>query len=292
MSKSPRNKPGKVPVASPRPRRARAPDWPIIALAGFGLLITAYLGALALWSVPPAFCSAESGCGLVQGSRWSVLLGLPVALWGFGLYAAIALLSFFMPAQVKRWQWQVWLALIGVAVSLYLMVVGLVALDAICGWCMVSLACILAILILLVVRRPGTAPGMPWGRFAVQNGFAVAAVLGFLLLAHSDLAEPPEDPRLTALAQHLESTGAKYYGAFWCTNCQEQRRLFGASAEHLPYVECSPDGRRANMAFSCVSNEIRVFPTWVIRERRYEEVLQPEQLARYSGFNWEARAVR
>jgi len=294
MSKAQRSKSHKptAPVASARPKRPRAPDWPVLALAGIGLLVTAYLGFLALFGATPAFCTEESGCGLVQGSRWSVLLGLPIALWGFGLYALIALTSFFMPAQVKRWQRQVWLALVGLAVSIYLTVIGIVALDAVCAWCLVSLACITAIVLLLALRRPERAPGMPLGRFAAQNGFAMAAVVGFLLLVHGDIVKPPEDPRLTALAEHLERSGAKYYGAFWCTNCQEQRRLFGASADRLPYVECSPDGRRSTVAFACVSNEIRAYPTWVIRERRFEEVLTPEQLARYSGFNWEARAPK
>jgi uncharacterized membrane protein len=294
MSKAQRSKSHRpvAPVASAKPKRPRAPDWPIFALAGLGMLITAYLGFLALFGATPAFCTEASGCGLVQGSRWSVLMGLPVALWGFGLYALIALLSFFMPAQVKRWQWQLWLALIGLAVSIYLTVLGIVALDAVCAWCMASLLAIAAIVLTLALRRPATAPGMPLSRFAVQNGFAVVAVLGFLLLVHSGLVQAPEDPRLTALAEHLESSGAKYYGAFWCVNCQEQRRLFGASAEHLPYVECSPDGRRGNVAFSCVSNEITAYPTWIIRNKRYQEVLSPEMLARYSGFNWEARAPK
>jgi uncharacterized membrane protein len=294
MSKAQRNKSHRsaTPVASGRPKRPRAPDWPIFALAGVGMLITAYLGFLALFGATPAFCTEASGCGLVQGSRWSVLLGLPVALWGFGLYALIALVSFFMPAQVKRWQWQIWLALIGLAVSIYLTVLGIVVLDAVCAWCMASLVSIAVIVLVLALRRPPTAPGMPLGRFAVQNGFAVVAVLGFLLLAHSGLVQAPEDPRLTALAKHLDTSGAKYYGAFWCANCQEQRRLFGASADHLPYVECNPEGRSGNVAFSCVSNEIIGYPTWIIRGKRYQEVLTPEMLARYSGFNWEARAPK
>lgn len=39
--------------------------------------------------------------------------------------------------------------------------------------------------------------------------------------------------------------GAKFYGAFWCSHCYDQKVQFGAqAAELLPYVECFPDGYR------------------------------------------------
>jgi len=41
------------------------------------------------------------------------------------------------------------------------------------------------------------------------------------------------------------------------------------------------------MAQACVTAGIAAFPTWIIRGRRYEEVLPPEELARLSGFDWQ-----
>ena len=50
-------------------------------------------------------------------------------------------------------------------------------------------------------------------------------------------------PEQLALAKHLERTGAKFYGAYWCRYCALQRSMFGASgARALPYVECAEDG--------------------------------------------------
>ena len=54
-----------------------------------------------------------------------------------------------------------------------------------------------------------------------------------------------------ALAEHLTNEGAVFYGAEWCSHCQEQKRLFGASASRLPYIECSPSGRNAPQSSTC-----------------------------------------
>ena len=38
-------------------------------------------------------------------------------------------------------------------------------------------------------------------------------------------------------------TGARMYGAFWCSHCQEQKLAFGREAQpDLPYIECFPEG--------------------------------------------------
>ncbi|HRQ66002.1 MAG TPA: vitamin K epoxide reductase family protein [Xanthomonadaceae bacterium] len=262
------------------------PDRVLLGLALFGLLITGYLVVVAFSAGSAAFCAEGSGCDLVQGSRWSTLLGAPIALWGFALYALIAVVAGLTPPRPKRWR-RLWvLALLGVAVSLYLTVVGVVALQAVCAWCLASLATVLAMFVVLNLRRP-ESPGMAWSRWWLRNGALAVVVLAALQLYHSDLLAAREDPRLAALATHLDSIGARYYGASWCPNCQAQHRAFGAAHKRLPYVECSPEGRGGPVAFACVSQEIGAYPTWIIRGRRMEQMLEPETLARYSGFDWD-----
>ena len=62
----------------------------VISLAGLflGLYLTLYkfgfIGSLA--------CNVGS-CERVQSSRWSVFLGLPVAMWGVGFYASMLVLA-------------------------------------------------------------------------------------------------------------------------------------------------------------------------------------------------------
>lgn len=62
-------------------------------------------------------------------------------------------------------------------------------------------------------------------------------------------------------AQCLGDKGAKFYGAFWCPHCAEQKALFGKSAKKLPYIECStPDGR--GQTEECTAVGISNYPTW------------------------------
>ena len=73
-------------------------------------------------------------------------------------------------------------------------------------------------------------------------------------------AEPPSNPYL-GFAQCVKESGASFFGAFWCSHCIEQKRLFGRAEKELPYVECStPD--RSNRTQICIDEEIESYPTW------------------------------
>ena len=75
------------------------------------------------------------------------------------------------------------------------------------------------------------------------------------------------------LAARLRDSGAKMYGAFWCTHCFEQKEVFGREAQAaLPYVECYPDGYKGAASISqlCVDADIQGFPTWVIGGQKVE----------------------
>lgn len=64
------------------------------------------------------------------------------------------------------------------------------------------------------------------------------------------------------LAQCINDSGAKFYGAFWCPHCANQKKLFGTSQKLLPYIECStPDGK--GKLPICEDAGIEGFPTWV-----------------------------
>ena len=88
-----------------------------------------------------------------------------------------------------------------------------------------------------------------------------------------------------ALAKHLAETGAKMYGAFWCSHCIEQKEIFGAGAE-IPYVECFPDGweRGTPLSGSCQAAKVDGFPTWVINGKKLEGEQTLEKLARTQRF--------
>ena len=272
-------------------RRARSPDWPVVILALIGIAITAYLSVVGLTSVALAGCASGSSCELVQQSQWSTLLGLPVALWGMGLYLMVAGIAFAGRPGAKRWQALWWLSLFGLAFSVYLGVVAWIALEAVCAWCTASLGILLALFIYLSLRRPAGEAREPWLTFMASRS---AVVLVALLAIHGVYAgwfQTQEDPRLKALAEHLDRVGATYYGASWCPVCQQQGAAFGRSIDRLPYVECSPEGRNGPMSFECVTAEVRSYPTWVIGSRRFERKLTPQELAELTRFDWDGFEV-
>src|SRR5690606_76252 len=147
-------------------------------------------------------------------------------------------------APAARWRRLSRLTALGLAISAYLTVVGIVALDATCGWCLASLAVMAALFAVVHLRRPGApAGGRAWGSWWLGNGLlAVGVVVALQVVLGGVLDRRPENPRVAALVDHLDDIGARYYGASWCGSCARQTRMFGASASRLPYVECSPQG--------------------------------------------------
>jgi len=71
--------------------------------------------------------------------------------------------------------------------------------------------------------------------------------------------------KYTAFATCIKDSGATFYGAFWCTHCNAQKKLFGDAAGLLPYVECSsPDG--SEQLQICKDKNIEGYPTWVFAD--------------------------
>jgi thiol-disulfide isomerase/thioredoxin len=95
------------------------------------------------------------------------------------------------------------------------------------------------------------------------------AVIGIGLIAGSKYLENKASAipagKYTEFAQCLSDKGAKFYGAFWCPHCQEQKALFGDAVSKLPYVECSTQDRQ-NQTQVCIDEEIKSYPTWKFKD--------------------------
>lgn len=73
---------------------------------------------------------------------------------------------------------------------------------------------------------------------------------------------PPPFGMYDAFAKCIASTTTKFYGAYWCPHCHNQKNEFGDAAQYLPYVECAlPDGSGQTQV--CIDNKITNYPTWV-----------------------------
>lgn len=109
----------------------------------------------------------------------------------------------------------------------------------------------------------------------------------FVLEPYKTEVTSESTPFAISLARHLHSIGAKMYGAFWCTHCNDQKQLFGREAmEILDYVECFPNGagKGKKMAEECVATGLEGFPTWVINGKLLSGDQELSVLAEESGF--------
>ena len=198
------------------PELAR-PDWIVVGLALVGLAVAGYLSALKLGGTQAFLCRDGSGCDLVQASRYSVLAGVPTAMWGAGIYLAIAALA-AMPRTARRWQAAFMLASGAVAFSLYLTYISIFAIGATCPYCLASGGIAVALLVAMLWRRPAAQgrhaaafrPGRLAGLGITAGVFTV--LLGAFIFA-ADFSVPAGYQ--AALARHLAKSQAIFYGAFW-----------------------------------------------------------------------------
>ncbi|MGH7833752.1 MAG: vitamin K epoxide reductase family protein [Candidatus Binatia bacterium] len=265
---------------------AASPNWLVLGLAVLGMALTAYL-TISMWRGEAVVaCTAGSGCDIVLNSRWSKLFGLPTSFWGFVTYASLAGAAFLKRAD-SRWR-LIWvISLFGVLYSIYLTGVSFIQLDSACPYCLTSLALFVAVLAVTLYQRPENLPRFEWRPWLLKTAGAGLLAVAVLHLHYAGILGRPaqeETPRLRALAEHLTKTEAKFYGAFWCRHCQDQKEIFGPSAHRLPYIECTPAGQRGPMAAECVAANVTSFPTWIINGRRYQGTLTSTELADHSGF--------
>jgi uncharacterized membrane protein len=161
----------------------RAFPWLHGLLSALGLYITAtltaghYLGR----DLP---CGASSlGCQTVARDSWAVALGQPVALWGFVVYALLALATFGLGKALIR-KFAFFLVTAAVLASLAFTYRSLVVLQAHCVWCLASAGTfILLLFVHLRLSKPTAAE-----------------------------AERPFSPLVPGLVSILAGAGMAYYG--------------------------------------------------------------------------------
>ena len=265
-------------VAALAPAR---PDFLILGLAAAGFAIAAYLTGLKWMGGNAAFCLSGSGCDIVQGSRYGSLLGVPTALWGVLLCAAIGALA-ALGLTASRWTWAFYLVAGGVGFSIYLTAVSVLVIKATCAYCLASGAITVAILLVLLQRRAALPRRRKLSGFV--PGALAAAVLvplgaAFIYAVPAGGGSGFE----SALARHLREQGAVMYGAYWCPHCTEQKALFGDAARDVPYVECAKDGVNARPDL-CEKAGVKSFPTWVMGTERREGTQSLRALADFSKF--------
>ncbi len=248
-------------------------------LAGAGVLLSGYLVATRALHAP-LYCPAGSGCDIVQSSRFGALFGIPVSVFGLLFYGFLLALALRRLSHAARWALLLPAASAGVAASAVFVGIQQLAVRATCSLCLLSAFLALGILALALFRRARPAVAASW----LWSGAAALAVVAFLAVGYARSAPAPAAAGYAeGLARHLAASGARFYGAYWCPHCQDQKAVFGRAARALPYIECDPRGVAAQPQ-ACAAAGIRAYPTWDIGGKRYEGFLSLEELARLSGY--------
>lgn len=125
----------------------------LISLAGLFLAI--YLTLYKFGFIGTLVCNVGS-CEQVQTSRWSVLLGLPVATWGVGFYALLLALTIagLQPRFAESRRLSLALVLLtgwGVLFTAWLNYLEAFVIHAWCEWCLGSAAMVLLLFALAVL---------------------------------------------------------------------------------------------------------------------------------------------
>lgn len=122
----------------------------LVALAGIavaGYLTWVHFDDAAL------VCVAGGGCETVQESEYAEIAGIPVALLGLGAYVVLLGLVIWDTATARLAAATI--AFVGLLFSVYLVVLQLLVIDAVCVWCLANdlvIAPILAVLTALRLR--------------------------------------------------------------------------------------------------------------------------------------------
>ncbi len=198
--------------------KRKNPNWPVTALAGVGMVLTLYL-TLAVWlGDPPLYCAEGSACDIVQQSRWGTFLGLPTAFWGFLTYATLVFIGFKVRNPEQHWKSAWIVSLVGVGYSVYLTLVSHFVIDALCPYCLVSLAIMVVTFGVINTQRPEGMKDFKLKSWVTQTAIVTIIIIGGMHLHYSGVFNPaagPEDPYLKGLATHLAQEGAIFYGTLW-----------------------------------------------------------------------------
>jgi len=127
---------------------------PLLALAGMG--ISGYLTYIHYKNIN-AICLFNAKCDAVLTSSYAQIWGIPLALFGLALYAALAVLGFLsLNKKLGRADLAAsgiyGLALSGILFSLYLYYLEIFEIHAFCTWCITSSIVMLAIFILSLIN--------------------------------------------------------------------------------------------------------------------------------------------
>ncbi|XP_071708561.1 thiol-disulfide oxidoreductase LTO1-like [Rutidosis leptorrhynchoides] len=280
------------------------------AIGGLGFFETSYLSYSKLTG-SDAFCPVGGGsCTDILNSNYALVYGIPLPLIGVVAYAAATYIALKLAAKDLPFgidETTGGLILHGTTTSMatasayFLYILNTQFSGSSCSYCLLSVVLSFSLFF-------SSAKILGWQKIRDEVGLQLCvASLVFAVLSNSYSSTPPpperfgekflpytpteinapSSPLALKLAAHLRTVGAKMYGAFWCSHCQEQKQMFGReAAKLLDYVECYPDGFKNGIDITkeCKAAKLESFPMWVINGQVLKGYQEFPELAKASGF--------
>jgi len=270
-------------------------------VAAAGALETGYLSASKLGSFD-LLCTSEDSCNSVLNSPYAYIPGteVPLALAGLVAYSGVlffALQPLFSDVEDEATN-RVLLATLTTAMgvfSVFLMSILFGVLHQSCAYCVASavFSIVLAKLSWLggVVPKERIKQGIQWSSAAGLASLLAASVIfgatesvdartnfaGGKLTTSTVALGGESPPTITAtssqealdLASKLEKLDTRFFGAFWCSHCYDQKQALGKQAmAKIEYIECARDGKNER-ADLCKDRKVPGYPTWEIGGELY-----------------------
>ena len=127
----------------------------LIVVSIAGIAVSGYLTYIH-YQPHALICTTGGGCETVQQSKYAVLIGIPIAI--FGLAAWIVALALTLWNTDLARTLTAALALAALAFAAYLVILQLFVIDAVCIWCMANDVILIPVFTVLALGRLWTAP--------------------------------------------------------------------------------------------------------------------------------------
>lgn len=90
--------------------------------------------------------------------------------------------------------------------------------------------------------------------------------------------------RYVGFAECLTQKNTVMYGVYWCSHCEDQKRMFGKEGfKEVNYIECDRRGANAKPEL-CMAKNINSTPTWEFNDgSRLEGAIPLEVLSQKTG---------
>jgi uncharacterized membrane protein len=126
----------------------------LLVVAAVGIGVSSYL-TYVHYQPAALICTAGGGCEAVQDSKYAVLAGIPLGVLGLAAWIAVLGLTIWNSELARTLTAA--LAVSSVAFAVYLVILQLFVIDAICVWCMANDVVLIPLLAVLALLRLRTA---------------------------------------------------------------------------------------------------------------------------------------